>query len=197
MMKYVLMLAMLIVSMQSYGKANENRGWYAGAGDGAAKISMPNQSATLDDSDGSITLFGGFRFNRFLAVQGHYVNLGKFTDDQDPVLNYTELNGFGATAVGLLPISNSGFDLFGRLGITILHYTQNFELLGENFDNSSTGDAVTASFGVNYTHPSLKPITFHIAYDYYYFETQKTYSTSNEYDSNSIGVLGFGARYNF
>ena len=198
-MKYIVVFMILVVPVYSFGSTKEvsSRGWYAGAGVGIASFSMADQGDTLEeDTDTSITAFGGYRFNRFLAIQGGFADLGKYTN-RDSVLNYTELSGVNFTAVGLLPVSQSGLDLFGRLGLGILRYTQNFELFGTDFDNTSTGEAITASLGVNYTHPKLKHITFHIAYDYYYFQTQKTYSTNNESESNSIGVASLGARYNF
>ena len=79
----------------------------------------------------------------------------------------------------------------------MLNYTQNFELFGEDLDNSSTGDAIVSSIGANYTHSSFKKVTYHIALENYYFETEKAYSSNDDNESHSINSLTLGARFNF
>jgi hypothetical protein len=60
--------------------------------------------------------FGGWRFNRFVAVEASYLNGGHVN------LNIlgadVRLSGkaYGASAVGSLPIGDSGFAFFGRAG---------------------------------------------------------------------------------
>lgn len=198
MMKYglALMVMMLAFNSNAANKADSERGWYAGIAAGTATFNDAANSPTLDDSDTSFSLFGGFRFNRYLAVQGNVVDLGEYADSGS-ILVSTELSGVVASAVGLLPVKNTGVEFFGRAGITILNYTQNFENSGFILENSSTGDALAVSLGVNYSLPFFKRLTLHVAYDYYYFETKKTFDSADEGASNSIGVLGTGLRFNF
>ncbi|MFC1524418.1 outer membrane beta-barrel protein [Thermodesulfobacteriota bacterium] len=197
-MKYAIIFCLLLLPAHAYGMdgKNWNRGWYAGLGRGVSIYDKEDASATLDDTDSSITLFGGYRFNRFLAVQGNFADLGEYTE-KGSVIESTEMACLSFTAVGLLPIARSGIDLFGRLGLGIMNYTQNVNLFGLRYENSDSGQALVAALGVNYTHPTLKRITFHVASDYYYFETTNTYSTSNDTESHLVTVFGLGARFNF
>jgi OmpA-OmpF porin, OOP family len=85
----------------------------------------------LDDSDSTLAVFGGYRFNRYIAVEGGYLDLGEVTYTG----NATFRVGFFATvpgtikttagakggyvsALGSLPIT--GFwDVYGRAGFLV------------------------------------------------------------------------------
>jgi len=189
-MKYTKLLGLSLILSSSLSVADDNRGWYAGAGVGSTSYSDKDLA---DDSDTSVTAFGGYRFNRYLALQGNIVSLGEYAGD-GPFKDSVEISCVSFTAVGILPIGESGIDLFGRLGFGRLNYTQNHELFGEH---SSTGDAIVSSIGANYTHSSFKRMTYHIAVENYYFETGKVYSDNDDKDSHSINALTLGARFNF
>jgi hypothetical protein len=173
-----------------------HHGWYAGAGAG---VTSYNSSDDLrDDSDSGITGFGGYRFNQHLAVQGNFASLGEYLGDGS-VLNSVEISGISFTAVGILPVGGNGIELFGRLGLGILDYTQNFILWDDlTIENSSTGDAIVSALGISYTHPKLASMSFYFTYENYYFETERPYSNyDDDYESNSVGLTGLGARYHF
>ena len=105
-----------------------------------------------------------------------------------------EVSGVSFTAVGILPVTENGFDLFGRLGLGRLNITQNFTVFDDTIENTSSGDAIVSSLGVNYTHPGFKRITSHFALENYYYETT---SFSGDNDSHSLSVLTVGSRFNF
>jgi hypothetical protein len=60
--------------------------------------------------------FGGWRFNRFIAVEASYLNGGHID------IGFTNANlrlsgrAYGASAVGSFPIGDTGLALFGRAG---------------------------------------------------------------------------------
>lgn len=79
-------------------------------------------TSSADDSDTGYKLQGGYRFNQFVAIEGGYVNLGKYTYDgvaTVPVATRqgsVKADGWNVAAVGSLPVSSS-FALIGRLGV--------------------------------------------------------------------------------
>ena len=181
-----------VINVSASADEVKNQGWFAGLGIGASSYEAEE---SLDTSDTVLTGFGGYRFNKHLAVQGNVVDLGKYEGDGG-VLNSVDLSGFSFTANGILPLGSNGVELYGRLGLAALKYTQKFDLLGSELENSSTGDAIVSSVGFSYTPPTFQKATFQIEYINYYFETEKTYS-DGEAESNNLGVFQVGAKFNF
>lgn len=82
----------------------------------------------LDDSDSSWSLFVGYRFMPYLAVEGAYVDLGtagyQATGEIVDVESFYDAtisgdissSGFALSALGILPVGES-FEAFARLGV--------------------------------------------------------------------------------
>ena len=73
-----------------------------------------------DNDDIGYKLFGGYKFNKYFAVEGGYFNLGKFgfTANTTPAGTFTgsgKFQGLNLDAVGILPLSEK-FSAFGRVG---------------------------------------------------------------------------------
>ncbi|MDH4095218.1 MAG: outer membrane beta-barrel protein [Betaproteobacteria bacterium] len=103
------------------------QGFYMGASFGKTDADTGNavpaliSSGSVDGSDSGIKLFGGFAFNRNIAVEMAFVDLGELTYSGTyfgtPVTNGTlETSGFNFAAVGTIPL-NPSFSLFGKLGL--------------------------------------------------------------------------------
>lgn len=96
----------------SVGQA-EAQGWCDTGG--AAGVTL----ASCDDKDTAWKLFAGYKFNRYLALEGSYMNLGEFTASVTSggvSANVTgEATSWNIAAVGMLPLGNQ-FSLFGKLG---------------------------------------------------------------------------------
>lgn len=110
-------------------------GWYVGGalggsqqhlGGGQIDNALSNQgltsSSSIDKSDTSLRLFGGYQFNRNFALEGGYVNLGKFNYSStvsapaaDTVNGHLSVHGADLAAVGMLPLGEQ-FGLFGKAG---------------------------------------------------------------------------------
>lgn len=78
-------------------------------------------SGTVDGKDSGFKLFGGYQFNKNLAVELAYVDLGKLTYSGLfgglPVTGgNVETTGFNVSAVGVLPL-NASFSLFAKAGL--------------------------------------------------------------------------------
>lgn len=128
----------------------EDSGWYFGVTGGQAEYDLSQDeldaivldafagagapvltgSSSLEDSDTSLSLFGGYRFSPYLAVEAGYVDLGtaeyRSTGTVNPPgpvasapASYAldiEAKGFSAAALGSIPLGKS-FDVHGHLGL--------------------------------------------------------------------------------
>jgi hypothetical protein len=106
-------------------------GLYLGVGIGDASVettekfenpfaSFDVKKADFDDSDTSMSLFGGYRFNDYFAVELGYTDLGEpedgFSFDGGETAKLTgELTGWTADLVGILPLGP--VDVFAKAGL--------------------------------------------------------------------------------
>lgn len=131
--------------MNSQFAAADDTFWYIGGniGQSRAKIDdarIVNQllgSATIsDDNKGNaFKLFGGYQFNKNLALEAGYFNLGEFgytASTTVPVGSLTgsiKLQGLNLDAVGMLPLADK-FSVFGRLGLQYAQAKDTFSSTG-------------------------------------------------------------------
>jgi len=108
--------------------ADENSGFYAGAGIGQASINtdsvevIPGQSYKFDANDTAFKVFGGWRLNKYLGFEVDYMDLGNPSDKKtfiDGTQSVSVTTDIGVTAwapyvVGTLPIGI--FELSAKLG---------------------------------------------------------------------------------
>ena len=114
--------------------AADDTGWYGGFNIGQSKSKIDDTritsgllgggfattSITDDDRDSGYKIFGGYRFNRNLALEGGYFDLGKFgftatTVPAGTLNGNIKLRSLNLDAVGILPITGK-FSAFGRIG---------------------------------------------------------------------------------
>ena len=103
-------------------QADEESGFYAGAGLGVFDVRIDNFDdidETIDDYDSDDTawkVFGGWRMTKYFAAEVAYVNLGSPDDEILPDLTLTtETDGFAPYLVGTFPIGD-WFELFAKAG---------------------------------------------------------------------------------
>jgi hypothetical protein len=104
--------------------AAAKNGIYIGGSVGRTSLSIDGLDLDLDefdfsDSGTSYKVLAGYRFMGFLAVEASYVSFGtlseSFGSGDDQVRFETDLSGYDACAVGLLPISM--VDVFAKAGL--------------------------------------------------------------------------------
>ena len=115
----------------------------------AAELDILSADSELDDSDSSWSLFVGYRFMPYLAVEGAYVDLGTAGyqangEVEDELFVYDSTisgdissSGFALSALGILPIGES-FEAFARLGV---YYADTDIDLNLSVDGDSVGSA--------------------------------------------------------
>ena len=110
-------------------------GWYGGLNLGQTRAKIDDvriinglrsggfSSAVLsdDDRDSGGKIFGGYQFNRYLALEGGFFDLGKFgfTANTVPLGSLTgtiKIKGVNLDLVGTLPITEK-LSAFGRIGV--------------------------------------------------------------------------------
>ncbi len=96
----VLLMTLLAIPVASAG---EDKGWYVGAGAGSSDDDV------LNESDTGLKVFGGYRFNKNVAVEGAYVDLGEFA------LGFLEQSGLAVEVEATWPIADK-FGLFAKAG---------------------------------------------------------------------------------
>lgn len=140
----LVLLATTCLALTAHSAMANDAGWYVGSGFGmvaagykAADFDDGSTSQTrIDDDDTAWKLFGGYRFNQHLAVEGGYVDLHNDTDKKTtfsavsdgtggnfaslpdgPVsVDIDDVTGFVAAAVGSYPLTKR-FVVSGKLGV--------------------------------------------------------------------------------
>jgi len=161
-------LAVLVLALLTAAPAPaQDPGWYIGGNGGlaAAKIDDRRISADLlsggydttsisdNERDAGFKLFGGYRFDRYFALEGGYFNLGKFgfTAATLPAgtLNATvKFQGANFDAVGMLPFTERFF-AFARFGANYARTRDHFTGTGavNVLDPVASTDATNYKFG--------------------------------------------------
>jgi OOP family OmpA-OmpF porin len=123
-MKYGIIAALIFAGLVAAIDANaqdNDAGFYAGGGVGQFDVKIDDFDdvvATADNYDSDDTaykVFGGWRANKWLALELAYVNLGSPDDEILPDTFLTvETDGFAPYVVGTIPIGL--FEVFAKAG---------------------------------------------------------------------------------
>jgi OOP family OmpA-OmpF porin len=139
MLSRALLAAALGVSALSAQAAD--KGFYAGAGVGESIV----DEQAYDDSDTAFSLFGGYQFNRYFALEAGYADFGKIEPDTTgPSL---EADTFYLTAVGSVPITDK-FSAYAKAGFHRWNVDDAIPGLTGTSDDSGTDP--TYGVGVQY-----------------------------------------------
>lgn len=136
-------LAALAVLCSPFALAQDT-GWYGGINFGQSSANIDDAKITSsllgggfasasvanDERDTGYKLYGGYRINRNLAVEGGYFDLGKFgytatTVPAGTLTGTIKLRGLNLDVVGIVPI-NAKFSAFGRIGLNYAEARDSF-----------------------------------------------------------------------
>lgn len=103
-------------------QAQQDSGFYIGGSIGQMEADGDCRAGrTCDFKDTAWKLFGGYKFSRYLAVEGTYGDWGEIsirsTVSGVPVTATNEIWSAGVAALGMLPLGGNRFSLFGKAGI--------------------------------------------------------------------------------
>ncbi|MGA7984912.1 MAG: outer membrane beta-barrel protein, partial [Burkholderiales bacterium] len=103
-----------------------------------------------DDTDTATKIFGGYQFNKNLAVEVGYADLGKATASIPGVSAEWKTTTWDILAVGILPI-NQQFSVLGKIGMASWSLDASLTALGVgSATQSASGTDVTYAVGVQY-----------------------------------------------
>lgn len=150
-----LAIAVLGAVSSSWASAQDILGPYIGGNVGQTKADFNNDSinrtltgqgfkinsSTVDNRDTGYKVFGGYQFNRNIALEGGYFDLGRFSYglNTTPIGSFSgnsRIRGLNLDLVGTLPLS-SQFSVFGRVGAAYAQTKANFASTGAVAPNTS------------------------------------------------------------
>jgi OmpA-OmpF porin, OOP family len=95
----------------------QDMGFYAGFSLGQSSADLDCQGFACDDKDTTWRILGGYQFNRNLAVEVGYSDLGEVSVNAGVLGAATiEATAIEVVAVGILPLANQ-FSVYGKLGM--------------------------------------------------------------------------------
>jgi len=148
------------------------RGFYAGGMVGVTTFDDDGlfDGYNLDDSDVGYAVFGGYKFFRYLAVEGRLSYLGNYSvngtyagEKQD-----FDASAISAHVIGIIPFGKSGWEMFGQLGLGSVKV--NADCCGD--DNQTAG---SAGIGVRF-YPNAN-LGISLQTDAYAYEEDTYYKT--------------------
>lgn len=140
------MLAVLLAGLCGAASAAEpkEKGFYIGAAGGPSLYDDDGAFSTagFDDEDDALQLHAGYKIFPYVAVEVRYVDLGTYS------LRFAgsrlDVTANSIHAVGMFPFGDSGWEIFGQLGVGTL----NVDIQGAG--SIDDGGVVGGGFGVRY-----------------------------------------------
>ena len=127
-MKRAIVAAMALAAVSGSALAagpDNERGFYLGGGVGNFNLEIERASQVdnavrrLDDDDNAWKVFAGYRFNRYISLEGAYVDFGRQQDNFDVAGSSgdfsAELSGFSPQLVGTIPVGP--VELSAKVGV--------------------------------------------------------------------------------
>ncbi|MBV9189592.1 MAG: outer membrane beta-barrel protein [Betaproteobacteria bacterium] len=132
--KLTLAAALALASSAAFAQSGEKDGWYAGLDLGYTRLgisggdidgALANQgiasSTSIDQSDKSIGISGGYRFNRNFAAEAAWESLGRYayssTTAADTINGKLKPSALSLSALGIYPFTRN-WSAYGKLGVT-------------------------------------------------------------------------------
>jgi OOP family OmpA-OmpF porin len=131
-------IAALLIAATA-GAAHAGDGFYAGGGAGQVFV----DETEYDDEDLAVSLFGGYQFNRYFAIEGGYLDLGEIESGLNGAS--LEADTLYITAVGMLPV-NDAFAVYAKAGMHSWDADTSLAILG----GEDSGSDPTYGIGAQY-----------------------------------------------
>lgn len=140
-------LSLALLVFASAAQAQNDRGFYVGAGIGSTTFetrqltaSLPPLTVKVKDSSTSVRVFGGYRVARWFAIEAGTASFGELKDgvldtSNDFQTYEASYGGYDVSVIANAPLADGSFDLFARIGVARSSY------------DSYIYDSVDPSFG--------------------------------------------------
>jgi OOP family OmpA-OmpF porin len=142
---------------------NDNReGFYLGVGLGDFSSSADSledfDELDFDSDDTAMKVFGGWRLNRFFAIQLDYIDFGESSTNANLLNIRSETSGFAPTVIGTLPIGF--FELFAKAGM--MWYDVDFDIDNDPGYSDSGEDPI---YGVGVGLTLIERLSLRLEYE--------------------------------
>jgi len=182
-------------------------GFYVGGGLGQSKVSdfsgsdVDAELATLgltsstrtDDTDTGWKVFAGYRFMKYLAVEGAYTNFGEATANSiitapaaGTVNTTLEADSWTVSALGILPLGDR-FSLFARVGVNFWNADISATGIGGGgtASASASDDGTDWVYGVGAAYSITKNLSVRGEWERY------------DFDGSDVDLLSAGVSWKF
>jgi OOP family OmpA-OmpF porin len=184
--------------------AEPKAGWYAGLDLGRSRLGMSgsdidgalaNQgvagSSSIDQSDTSFGINGGFRFNRNFAVEAAWQRLGDFSyssnTGSDTVDGKFKASAVSLAGVGIYPLTPS-WSIYGKAGLARTSADlEAHSQTGATAVSNSSHDGVGGLFGAGVTYDFEGGVFTKLGWDHY-AKVGDSSTGQSSIDTYSIGV---------
>lgn len=165
MKKLLLVLLLVGCGLGSHALAGDI---YFGASLGRATLEASNQGFRFDVDDTGYKAFVGYRFLKFLAVEGAYTDLGTFEDSVSGAAIDAEADVASVFAVGVVPVGRR-INVFAKAGIS---RWDSSILVTPDFgtQNASDDDGFDTSLGLGLTVKITERIAIRGEWETYDFD---------------------------
>lgn len=183
----------------------QDTGWYAGASIGQTEtdfrsaqivsalngLAFSTNSLSLDNEDNGWKVLGGYSFNKWLALEGSYADLGEFSalaglTPAGQQRSEASMSGLGLDLVGSLPLSAS-WSAFARLGLANTRVEENFNPTRGTFFTNDSGRDFHEKYGIGLEYRLTD--TFALRGEYERYKVDRNRITDNHADMLSLGVV--------
>lgn len=187
--------------------AAQDFGWYLGANAGESSATV-DETRIVDDlrdagfdttafkddeGDSGFKFFGGYRFSRYFALEGGYVDLGNFsfkadTDPAGTLRGGIKIKGVNVDLVGFIPFTPE-FAAFGRIGAVRTEAEVSFAGTGAVvvLDPASRERAVNYKLGVGLQFDFTELLAMRVEAERY--RVDDALGNDGDVDLISLGVL--------
>src|SRR5712692_2884244 len=143
--------AVMAAPAVSMAQARADTGWYLGGhvGQSQAKDAcngVAGGGVSCDDKDTAIKILGGYNFNRNLAAELGYTDLGKAKASGLGVTAEVKSTAWEFVGVGSYPIANQ-FSVYGKLGLYVAETKASSNV---GISAKKTNNDLTYGLGVRY-----------------------------------------------
>lgn len=169
-----------------FGAPGES-GFYGGLGFGRTDADVSAPGISGNDKDNAWKAFGGYQFNRYFAIEGGYIDLGKATAAGPGGTLSLDSKAWQASVVGSLPLSQQ-FAFTGKLGVARTDTDASGVLGGVPTVGSDNNTDATYGLGLRYDFTK----TFGVRGEWERFRTSSAIGGKNDVDVYSInGIFRF------